>query len=87
MSSPDGFVAPGWGGPEHGILGQVKVSLEEETGGAESILVLRQLLSRASLVQTPAPHLTLEPLEEMVEPQSCLDSLLSPLNLGKSPGD
>lgn len=40
MSSPDGFVAPGWGGPEHGVLGQVKVRLEEETGGADSILVL-----------------------------------------------
>lgn len=46
-----------------------------------------RLLSRASLVQIPASHLTLEPLEETVKPQSCLDSSLSPLNLGKSPGD
>lgn len=42
MPSPDGFVvlqARGRGA-EHGVLGQVKVRLEEETGGTDNILVL-----------------------------------------------
>lgn len=34
------WLPPGWGGPERGALGQVKVRLEEETGGVDISLVL-----------------------------------------------
>lgn len=56
-------------------------------GSLDSCTIFSQLFSRASLFHTAAVHLTLELLEETVEPQPCLDSSLSPLNLVKSPGD
>lgn len=94
------WLPPGWGEPEQGMTGLAKLRLEEGTGGTDIFLVLHvgvyspvyhplSMLTppQASLAHAPASHLTLEPLEETVEPQPCLDSSLSSLNLAKSPGD